>query len=406
MNNSMHIHISEEAINWLTGDCAAFWKPLREIIAKASNYPDYFTSMDEKHSLIDPDWRDYSMIPGAGNALGHSIFAPAKIRETYPVIVNHWITETIANIKSGNNEKAAKFIGCLSHIIADTGQAAHAFDERPLKKLLPQGDKRFIFHSIMESVNGKIETQKYEAKALGGSLNELDWRLIEELEILKLRNTAEVIPLVKALMDEDDAAAEASATRSISSCAELFADLLFSIWNIVFEKTKILKNEFELQSLVPVNQACDMLFNYEIMIDRIPGKKINESLTLNLGAKDVKGIALLANMSPFFKKARETFVEYSIPSNIFKYFESEIGLNHNSINDTKAVFKVKLDGKTVFTSKALGKNDPGVKIKVELGNAKRLQLYARDARPAPCDTKFFYPVYAKPVLTDRVLSIL
>jgi len=62
---------------------------------------------------------------------------------------------------------------------------------------------------------------------------------------------------------------------------------------------------------------------------------------------------------------------------------------------------VKLDGKTVFTSEALGEDDPGVKIKVKLGDAKRLQLYVRDARKAPCDTKFFYPLFANPKLIER-----
>jgi len=402
MDGPMHIHIAEAAVEWLTGDCAAFWKPLRKIIEKASNYPDYFATSAEKNALIDPDWREYTMIPDVDNPIAHAIFKPLKLRETYPAIINHWTAQTIACLKSGNNEKAAKFIGCLSHLIGDTGQAAHVFDERPLKRLLPQGDKRFIFHSTMEKVMGKIEAQKYDVKILGGSIKELNWRLIEELEILKQHNTAEVIPILKAIMDGDNHAAEASASRSVTSCAELFADLLVSIWNIASGKKTGLKNEFKLQDLVPVDQACDMLFNYEIMLDRIPGKTINEALTLNLGGEDVHGLALLADMAPFFSEVRRAFVEYSIPRNVFEYFESEIGLNHHSVNDTKAVFKVKLDGKIVFTSEALGKDDSGVKIKVKLGNAKRLQLYVCDARPAPCDTKFFYPVFANPKLTGRI----
>jgi hypothetical protein len=398
----MHIHIAEAALDWLAGDCAAFWKPLRKIVAKASNYPDYFAADSEKNEQIDPDWREYTMIPEADNTIVHSIIKPLKLRETYPPIIKHWTAQTIASIKSGDNERAAKFIGCLSHLIGDTGQAAHTFDERLLKKLLPQGDKRFIFHSTMERVMGKIEAPEYDTKFLGGSIKELNWRLIEELEILKQRNTAEVIPLLKAIMDGDNTAAEASASRSITLCAELFADLLVSIWNIASGEKDGLKNEFELQNLVPVDQACDMLFNYEIMIDRIPGKTVNKALMLNLGAGDVHGIALLADMAPFFKGVRRAFVEYSIPAGVFKYFESEVGLNHYSVNETKAVFEVKLDGKTVFTSEALGKDDSGLRVKIELGDAERLQLYVRDARPAPDGTKFFYPLFANPKLIGRI----
>lgn len=401
MHGPMHIHIAEAAVDWLIGDCAAFWSPLREIIAKASNYPDYFATDSKKNDQIDPDWREYIMIPAADNTLTHAMFDPLKLRETYPLMIKHWTAKIIEKIKSGDKEKVAKFIGTLSHIIGDTGQAAHTFDERPLKKLLPQGNKSFIFHTTMERVIGKIEAPEYDTKHLGGSIEELNWRLLEELEILKQRSTAEVIPLLKAIMDEDDAAAEASASRSVTLCAELFADVLFSIWNIASGKKDALKNEFELQNLVPADQACDMLFNYEIMIDRIPGKTVKKALSLNLGAGDVHGIALLADMAPSHKGVRRAFVEYSIPAGVFKYFESEVGLNHHSLNETKALFEVKLDGKTVFTSEELGKDDSGLKIKIELANAKLLQLYVCDARPAPCDTKFFYPVFANPKLIER-----
>jgi len=237
---------------------------------------------------------------------------------------------------------------------------------------------------------------------LGGSIDELNWRLLEELEILRHRNTAELIPILTAIMNGDDKTAEASASRSLTLCSGLLADLLFSLWSIACGKNSGLENELDLCGLVPLKQYCDMLFNYEIMLDRLPGKTINDSIALNPGSGEVHGIALLADMAPHFSKVRRAFVEYSIPASVFKYFKTEIGLNRNAFNETKAVFKIKLDGKTVFSSKALSAEDPAVKVKIRLGNAKSLQLYVRVARPAPCDTKFFYPVFGNPVLKDRV----
>jgi NPCBM/NEW2 domain len=404
MDTPMHIQIAEAAVDWLTGDCANFWNPFRRTIAKASNYPDYFAAGErtaEKNTQTDTAWREYNMIPNTDHPVVHAIFDPKKIRETYPAVINHWFEKIIENIKSGENEKAAKFIGTLSHIIGDTGQAAHTFDERPLKKLMPLGDKCFVIHSTIEKVMGKIETKKYEAKVLANSIEELNWQLIEELEILKQSNTAEVIPILKAIMDGDNVTAEASASRSLTSCAKLFADVLFTTWNIAFNKDIKLEDELKIQRLIPLCEHCDMLFNYGIMQDCIPGKTINEAVKLNLGAGDMRGIALLTDMAQSFKEERKAFVEYSIPCNTFKYFETEIGLNHYAVNKTKAIFKVKLDNKTVFTSEPLGKDNFGVKIKIKLGDAQRIQLYVCDARPAPCDTKFFYPIFANPKLTGR-----
>ena len=404
MHGPMHIHITETAINWLTGDCAAFWTPLKKIAAKASNYPDYFAAggaSAEKNKQIDNDWCEYNIIPETNETAVHAFIKPLELRDTYPPIINYWNSKTVENIKTGSGERAAKFAGCLSHLIGDSGQAAHTFDERPLKKLIPHGDKRFIIHSTIEKVTGIIEKKNYVPRNLGGSLNELNWRLLEELEILIHRNTAEVIPVLTAIMNGDDKSAEASASRSLTLCAELLADLLFSLWSIAYGKGSGLGNELDLRGFVPVRQRCDMLFNYEIMTDRIPGKSIDDSVTLDLGSGDVNGIALLADMAPSFSKVRKAFVEYSIPASVFKSFEAEIGLNRNSVNETKAIFRIKLDGKTVFSSKALGTVDPAVKVKIELGKGRRLRLYVRDIRSAPCDTKFFYPVFAYPRLTGR-----
>ena len=404
MNTPMHIHIAEKGVDWQSGAAAAFWRPLRKTVAFASNYPDYFAAGDmsvEKNIQLDPDWLEYAMIPVDNDEfVVHAIFNPKAIRCSYPAPLNHWMTKSIAAIKSGDTERAAKFAGCISHIIGDTGQAAHVFEDQLLKQLMPQGDKCFVIHSTIEKVCGKIADAEYAPRLLGATMAELCWRLIEELEMLKRRETGEVIPIMQAILPEDNAAAEASATRTAGHCAELFADLLFSLWAIASGKTDGAVDEFDLRRLIPVNQYCDMLFNYEIMLDHIPGREINRPLPLNPGTEsDLPGICLLANMAPHFRNVREAFVEYSIPGGVFKYFTALIGLNHHALNQTSAVFKVELDGKTIFESDALDAETPLAKVKIELGNAKLLRLSARDSRRAPCDTKFFYPVFAIPRLT-------
>lgn len=398
MNTPMHVLITETALDCLTGECRAFWRSLKTPMSRASNYPDYFAAGDrddERNVLIDPDWREYNTIP-TGTTVEHIKFDPLKLRETYPAMLKHWTKKIITNIKSGDYEKAAKFAGVLSHIVGDTGQAAHVFDERYLKYLLPQGDKCFVIHPTIERISGRIGQFMYQPEILAVSLDELNWRMIEELEILKCRNMAEVVPIMQAVLHDDHAAAEASASRTLVSCIELFADVLFTIWNLIFNKSLQIENEFELKRLLPFKEHCDMLFNYGIMVDRIPGKDINEPLVLDLGHGETPGIALLADMAPFHETIRESFVDYSIPGGVFKYFVAEIGLNHNSLNETKAVFKVLLDGRIVYESKAMSGDDDGVEIKIELKEAERLRLYVCDARPAPCDTKFFYPVFANP----------
>lgn len=406
MNTQMHIHIAETGVNWLSGDAAAFWKPFRKTVTLASNYPDYFAAGEmsaERNCELDQDWREYTMIPGDNNeAVVHTIFKPQAIRHSYAAPLRHWILKSIEAIKTGNIESAAKFAGCLSHIIGDTGQAAHVFEDQLIKQLMPQGDKCFAIHSAIEKVCGRIEAEQYAPRILGADIEELNWRLIEELEILRRQETCEVIPIMQAILQDDATTARASASRTASHCAELFCDLLYSLWSIASGKADVSVSEIDLRTLVPVNQYCDMLFNYEIMIDHIPGKEIDKPLPLAPGSgADATGICLLANMAPNFRGVRETFVEYCIPTGKFNFFESEIGLNHHAVNQTSAVFSIELDGEKVFESDALDCENPPVKIKIALGHAQLLRLSARDSRAAPCNTKFFYPVFAMPELTHH-----
>ena len=102
-------------------------------------------------------------------------------------------------------------------------------------------------------------------------------------------------------------------------------------------------------------------------------------MTLDLGHGDTPGIALLADMAPFHRNNPRVVCRLQYSWRCFKYFVAEIGLNHNSLNETKAVFKVLLDGRIVYESKAMSGDDDGVEVKIELKEAERLQLYVCDA---------------------------
>jgi hypothetical protein len=400
----MHILIAQRGVEWLGGKAGEYWHALLEHVMKASNYPDYFAAGENsnaEHLHAEPQWKDYNLIPNEEGICEYLRFDPLELRRTYPDIINHWGAEIVKAVRAGENIKAAKFAGCLSHLIGDSGQAAHVFDDSLLIKLLPPGNKRFILHSAIEKVSGRIEGE-YTPAMLAGSLKEFNWRMLVELEMLKRRETAEVVPIVQAVLADNDVEAEASASRTATHCAELFADALYTLWAIAVDDVKDLPDEFDLKVLEPVAHFCDMMFNFEPMIDLIPGKSIDNPLPLDPGVnKVIPGICLLANMAPHYTGTRETFVEYSIPAGVFKYFETVIGLNKFSKNQTEAIFKIELDGECVFQSEPLGQESSGLGLKLPLGNASTIRLSARDVRQAPCDTKFFYPVFGVPRLSGR-----
>lgn len=407
MDGLMHELIVKAAANWLDGAAAELWRPQLKSLEQASNYPDYFAAGENskaENRALEPDWREYTIVMDADGAPSpaHAMTKSQELRGTFTDIIRVWNSKTLDALAVGQLERAAKFAGCLSHLVGDAGQTAHLFDERLVKRLFPQGDRLFVIHSAIERVHGTIVQTSHRSRLLGASLPELTWRLVEELELLQRREAAELAPIMQALLAQDQAAAKASASRTVTHCAELFTDVLFSLWAISCGETTAMATDLDLRSLIPLKENCDMLFNFGIVLDRAPGKNMDSTLPLDPGlGRAIPGIALLANMAPNFKGVRETSVEYLIPSGVFQNVECLAGLNHNQENQTDAIFEVRLDGRTVFRSGALGQNDAAVAVKVKLGSASTIEFYARDVRNAPCCTKFFYPVFAAPKLTGR-----
>lgn len=403
MNNRMHALLAEAAVDWLAGEAAAVWQPVRETISVASNYPDYFaTGADSlpKHRHAEPDWERFTLIPdNGGSAIAHSVFKPDRIRETYPAIIRHWVSCLLDGLKKGDPSSAAKFAGCLSHLIGDTGQAAHLVDERILSQMVPLRDTCFVIHSVIERQDGRIESTQYSPRNLGTTEEMFVWRLEQELLMLKRQETAEVAPILTAILDGRKDDARASASRTLEHCAKLFADCLLSLASIAAGAHPKHGLELDVRTLVPLAVKCDMLFNYGIMIDRMPGSDVNHPLDLDPGlGRSAPGICLLADMAPNCSKTRDAFVDYALPRDVFHSFRALAGLNHLADNETGAVFQVLGDNRVLFDSGAQSPDARPVVINVPITGVSTLRLYACDVRPPPCSTKFFYPVFAHPVL--------
>jgi len=417
MDAKVHSHITEKALEWQSADSKKFWADTKETLLESSVYPDVFSSpgfvrkLDEER---EPEWREYMFIQRRGKTEFmtnlYKTEMPEDIRKTLPHVLKYYISKCLKNIKNGNRKKAAKFAGCISHIIGDTGQPAHVASDELMSLLAPYPEgKSIIYHFAVESVLGKA-SGTYSPRLLGATIDEVIWRITEEFEILRKKALAEEIKILKALYSDNISEAEKSADIAVQACAELFADILLTVYSLA--DTDKAANAFALPefltlaAFVPLNKSCDMIFHYAPMIDRhviCVNKRFVPMVDFDLGTGEkVKGLALLANMAPSYEACRDTFVEYTIPKGVYKYFESTVGLNHLCENGTGAVFEVWLDGKKAYESKVVKNKDRGIEIKIELGNSHRIKLRARDERPAPCPTAFFYPIWASPRLTERI----
>lgn len=151
MNAVCHEWISSGAVRALSGNAGKYWTPEIKLLEEASNFPDIFLLEDAAQPRFlqkYPEWRDYIMIPqnDGGRKNCHAAFDPLRLWETYPSVLDYLVDETLNAMAAGDRIRAVKFAGVLSHLIGDTGQAAHVGDPRVLSPPV-SGSRRCLFDS-------------------------------------------------------------------------------------------------------------------------------------------------------------------------------------------------------------------------------------------------------------------
>jgi len=406
MNGIQHSQIGRAGVDFLSGDAHLYWLGQRELLTESSNFPDLFWSgenADPEYRKKYPEWRDYIMIPVNGKKLNcHAAFDPLELWNTYPPVVHHLLTETLKSMKQDDPARAAKFAGPLSHLIGDTGQAAHIIDPRAVVPLFRKEEECYLMHTYLENIPGvHCAEHAHKPECLAADAAKLEWHFIQRLARLKRRSLLTVVPIMNALEAGKTEDAEKIASDTVGQCADLLSDLLHSLWCIHSGKTKEAPVKYALQKLEFSGFCCDGMFNYMPQIDHIPGKQKNKPLSLDLGNGPEKGIALLPWLYPGYPGIRRAFAEYLLPENGFAALEFSCGLNRSAEkNETSAIFEVLLNGKLIWESPALSVTSDPFFARIPLKTGKVLRLQVRDARneTESAPTRFFYPAFVSPVL--------
>jgi hypothetical protein len=402
MNASDHKRIVENGLKYLPEPSVDYWMAYEDFLKDASNFPDIFwpgANSDPTYLKKYPRWKEYIHIPVGDKCVGiHPLHQPTEHWKTAPPILAYLIAKALEYMRNGTAAEAAIFAGVLSHVIGDTGQAAHVADHVQLSALFQEEEDSYLIHSFMEA-NPEVyyPEHTYQARCLGNSEEELRWRLLHELAKLKKRSMRTIVPIMSALLKEDPKTAARYAAGSVGKCADLFADVLNSLYQVYQNKSCGLET-VSLLDLEPIAWHCDGMFNFLPQKNHIPGRKWNEPLPLDIGHGAQQGIALLPEMYPGFTGHRYAFIEYTLPKRVFQHFSCLCGLNRLADrNDTSGIFEIQLDGETAWQSSVMEANAESVEVKIELGNAEFIRLYVRDSREDAAATKFFYPCFIEPI---------
>lgn len=410
MDGVMHMRMARWACRKVE-DKYPVWGAHIEDAAISSTYPDaYIFGEDAKDkSGWDPLWRELDQIPTEqGPRPAQTIFDTLRLRETYPIVFRYLIHLSVESLRASRDELGVKAAGTLSHLIGDTVQAAHTTDNRMVTAMYPMGSWRYMTHAFMEAVFAELpDSVPYAPRLLADSEEMLCWRLCEELEKDKRLSIGEIPNLMGALRRGDQRAAEESAYRSAMTGAQLLADVMLTLSRLADGTAKDV-GAIDLAGLEPLACDVDNMFNYEPMIDLIPGERFDSPTALDIGEGDTHGLCLLPMMAPSYQGRREAWVAYTLPGCGLTAFEARLGIQrfhaperipfHARGNETSVFFEIRLDDQCVWRSEAIDETTPPTPVHVPLGSAKKLTIYVCDTRVCDPLTKFVYPVVEKPRL--------
>lgn len=403
MDYKSHKAVSAGAVRLQPQPSAQYWSEHLPLLEEASVFPDIFwpgENSSPEFLAKYPQWRDYTMIPTSQGLIScHQAFDPIRLWESYPEVLTFLVDNALSELAAGDHTRAVTFTGIISHIVGDTGQAAHCVDPRVLSTFFQAPGEVYLMHTYMENSPVAVyPPHDYAPLSLGDSAEELKWRLLHRLAQLKRSSLLTVVPIMTSLLAGDVDTASKYASKTVGECSDVLADALLSLYQIN-QGIKNAPRQISLTDLEYFGGYCDSMFNFLPQLNAIPGKGKDDSIPLDLGNGPEKGVALLPTLFPRFAQRRQTYADYTLPPGIFRELTFSCGLNRNAPrNETSCYFEIYLDGKLAWQSPPTGADAPNMNVAVPLGNASTLRLLAADAREDASDTKFVYPCFTSPLL--------
>lgn len=391
------------------------WRKYITEVSEAGTYPDayIFGEAAPDKTKWDKWWRELTLIEHENRMMTiHRVYDTLRLRETYPEVVRMLVRLSLRAFREGNEELAVKAGGVLTHLVGDTIQPAHTTDNQLVTWMWPQAryNTRFMTHPFMELTICEIdESIPYSPVTLGMNDDSFIWRLCERLEKGKMDQRGEIPILMDANFAHDTTAATASAERTALVAAQIDADIFNTLSVLSGRIPGKVEEQVDMTELIWTDCDVDNMFNYMPMVNMMPSSSFEHGTLLDIGEGPTRGISILPMMAQSYMGIRKAEVTYNVRKCGYKYFSCRLGVQRFAskadvpytarTNETSVRFELRLDGKTVWTSKELTDQDPAVPVCIALDDAESLTIYVRDTRGPNALTRFVYPVIALPMLS-------
>ena len=315
------------------------------------------------------------------------------MRDCFDYFAERCITE----IRRGDIDTFARFLGSIAHVIEDSGTPAHAVgtnlgtDFKLIKLLHPCGDHEKMaaqFHPILECRYEPFVLD-YRPRLLGRTPEEISFRFLERYTDMIEGAIGFVLPVMNAFYAGDDALVARRLTQCGRFCSEVLADFIHSLFAV--GAGRITPEELEnlrmvsLGGLTPLERSAWMPNPYPyVEIRNAPwsrsqgGKQV--PLMLEIDGEETE-YADGFGLGPPFEAT------YQLPEGVFERFESAVGLNSRLPSVAGVVFEVWGDGVLIASRSCQNVHESGL-MRCELHGVReiKLRISATGDKPWPGHT--------------------
>jgi hypothetical protein len=393
--SGVHDAIALQALTVLPAAEQRVFSPYRDALAKSSWYGDDFadrTMTDADKHKIDPE-ADRFIEPLPPRTATYRKILELTAREAENSVAplrsvpscGFFLRNAVASLRAGDVPGTVKLCGAFSHIIGDTGEPIHAVPPEVVDRVLPPPPKYIgmELHAGIEGLKAPVKITGYRPRVLGSTVPRAVMGLYAALVDLKKIGGAQAVPITQALYAGRRKQAVALSQLAQNQSARVTADFMHTVFHLA-QGEKAQPLPLDLCKYPWVRCKVDMLYRYQPLVDvsLVPysGGQLHP-LSLAAGKRGtterVHGLAMIPYLGPPWVKEhhREATVEYFLMPGAFRTFRARVGANplfRESI--CKGVFRVLADGRELFRSPALGRDDAPVPVEVDLGRATWLTL--------------------------------
>jgi hypothetical protein len=332
-----------------------------------------------------------------------SLHIPGSL-ERNKMVFDAYLPQIVSLFQAGKTSEAMHYFGCVAHYLEDSACPCHmahgeiAVPEQGPPLLQMDFFKRFLSlpdEVDQEMLHSRIDgcpmteqqlcraVEGYKPRLLGHSVEEMIFNLLEEHAAMNRRSSKQLIPMLQALADGDEAKFVARGVTAAADGTRLVADVLNTVLCLAQSRLETAPPaEVSLADRTPARGSAfswsDRNHQGQLIPNASGAYARNMSDPPKLGRHPLKLKMADGSVREFAKgygvgwKTEYTFL---LPRGVFKTFTVYAGNDAELGTEGTNTFEILLDGKpAASTPKLIGAALPGQRLEVPLGNATTLTL--------------------------------